>query len=182
MEHQFYQRPAVNTAIQSRADLWNATMNGQYPSSGSGPYMTAWLDFMSGNRYWELEPYFDLEGGRAVALEGTEYIVYLEKPGPVDVTVEKHSYDVFWINPATGEEIKAKKFNAEHFIGEPPDKSHDWVLHLTREGHKEGLSSYRFESRRFRSGRSRPIRKRFPSMWMPRRKETSPSRALPISR
>ncbi len=146
VEHQFYQRPAVNTAIQSRADLWNATMNGQYPSSGSGPYMTAWLEFMTGNRYWELEPYFDLEGGRAVALDGTEYVVYLEKPGQVDVTVEKHSYDVFWINPETGEEIKGKKFNAEHFISEPPDKSHDWLLHLTREGHKAGLSSYRFAS------------------------------------
>ena len=147
VEHQFYQRPAVNTAIQSRADLWNATMNGQYPDSGSGPYMTAWLDFMAGTRYWELEPYFDVKGGRAVALEDTEYIVYLEKPGPVVMTVEKHSYDVIWMNPANGEEVKAKKFNAEQFIGSPPDSTHDWVLHLTREGHKEGLSSYRFESR-----------------------------------
>ena len=148
VEHQFYQLPAVNTAIQSRADLWNATMNGQYPDSGSGPYMTAWLDFMAGTRYWELEPYFDVKGGRAVALEDTEYIVYQEKPGPVVITVEKHSYDVIWMNPANGEEVKAKKFNAEQFIGSPPDSSHDWVLHLTREGHKEGLSSYRFESRR----------------------------------
>jgi hypothetical protein len=147
VEHQFYQRPAVNTGIQSRADLWNATMNGQYPDSGSGPYMTAWLDFMAGTRYWDLEPYFDVKGGRAVALEDTEYIVYLEKPGPVVMTVEKHSYDVIWMNPATGEEVKTKKFNAEQFIGAPPDTTHDWVLHLTREGHKEGLSSYRFESR-----------------------------------
>jgi hypothetical protein len=147
VEHQFNQKPAVNTAIQSSADLWNATMNGQYPDSGSGPYMTAWADFMAGTRYWELEPYFDLQGGRAIALEDTEYIVYLEKPGPVSVNVEKHSYDVFWVNPLTGEETKGKKFNSEHFIGAPPDTAHDWVLHLTREGHKEGLSSYRFESR-----------------------------------
>ena len=81
VEHQFYQLPAVNTGIQSQRDLWNATMNGQYPASGAGPYMKAWAEFMAGNRYWELEPYFDVDGGRAVALEDVEYIVYVEKPG-----------------------------------------------------------------------------------------------------
>ena len=81
VEHQFFGMPAVNTGIQSERDLWNATMNGQYPASGSGKYMTAWFDFMSGNRYWELEPYFDVDGGRAMALEDVEYIVYVEKPG-----------------------------------------------------------------------------------------------------
>jgi hypothetical protein len=149
VEHQFYQAPAVNTGIRSRQDLWNATMNGQYPASGSGAYMAAWFDFMSGNRYWELEPYFDVDGGRAVALEDVEYIVYVEKPGPIEVTVEDHGYDVAWINPATGDRIKAKDYKGKHFTGEPPDKSHDWVLHISREGRKEGmLRSYKFESRR----------------------------------
>jgi hypothetical protein len=149
VEHQLYQLPAVNTGIRSVRDLWNATMNGQYPDSGSGPYMTAWRQFMAGNRYWELEPYFDLDGGRALALEGVEYIVYIEKPGPVEVTVESHGYDVAWINPLTGERIKAKEYKGQHFTGEPPDQSHEWVLHLSREGTKEGmLKSYKFESRR----------------------------------
>jgi len=148
VEHQFYGMPAVNTGIQSERDLWNATMNGQYPASGSGKYMTAWFDFMSGNRYWELEPYFDVDGGRAVALEDVEYIVYVEKPGPVELTVEDHGYDVLWINPETGERIKAKNYKGKHFTGEPPDKSHDWVLRVSREGTKEGmLRSYKFDSR-----------------------------------
>jgi hypothetical protein len=148
VEHQFYAMPQVNTGIQSERDLWNATMNGQYPASGSGKYMTVWFDFMSGNRYWELEPYFDVDGGRAVALEDVEYIVYVEKPGPVELTVEDHGYDVAWINPATGERIKAKNYKGKHFTGEPPDKSHDWVLQVSREGHKEGmLKSYKFDSR-----------------------------------
>ena len=148
VEHQFYAMPQVNTGIQSERDLWNATMNGQYPASGSGKYMTVWFDFMSGNRYWELEPYFDVDGGRAVALEDVEYIVYVEKPGPVELTVEDHGYDVNWINPATGEKIKAKNYKGKHFTGEPPDKSHDWILHVSREGHKEGmLRSYKFDSR-----------------------------------
>ena len=149
VEHQFFALPAVNTGIQSERDLWNATMNGQYPASGAGKYMTVWFDFMSGNRYWELEPYFDVDGGRAVALEDVEYIVYVEKPGPIELTVEDHGYDVSWINPATGERTKAKGYKGKHFTGEPPDKSHDWVLQVSREGHKEGmLKSWKFESRR----------------------------------
>ena len=149
VEHQFFALPAVNTGIRSQRDLWNATMNGQYPASGSGKYMTVWFDFMSGNRYWELEPYFDVDGGRAVALEDVEYIVYVEKPGPVELTVEDHGYDVTWLNPATGERVKGKGYKGKHFTGEPPDKSHDWVLQVSREGHKEGmLKSWKFESRR----------------------------------
>ena len=153
VEHQFYAMPAVNAGIQSRADLWNATMNGQYPSAGDGPYMAdgmqmkVWFDFLSASRYWELEPYFDVEGGRAVALEGVEYLVYVEKPGTVTLSVESHNYDVVWMNPATGEIVKAKEHKGEHFTGAPPDSSHDWVLRVSREGHKEGmLKSYRFES------------------------------------
>jgi hypothetical protein len=148
VEHQFYQLPALNVGIQSQQDLWNATMNGQYPASGSGPHMKAWAEFMAGNRYWELEPYFDVDGGRALALDGVEYIVYVEKAGLVELTVENHSYDVVWMNPATGELIKQKDYKGEHFTGEPPDKSHDWVLRVSREGHKAGmLKSYKFDSR-----------------------------------
>lgn len=148
VEHQFYQLPAVNSGIQSQRDLWNATMNGQYPASGIGPYMKVWAEFMAASRFWELEPYFDVDGARALALEGTEYIVYVEKPGLVELTVENHNYDVAWMNPATGEMIKQKDYKGEHFTGEPPDKLHDWVLRVSREGRKEGmLKSYKFDSR-----------------------------------
>jgi Protein of unknown function (DUF4038)/Domain of unknown function (DUF5060) len=153
-----------------RHHLWNSTMDGDYPTyfntgtAGAGNLpvdaryldapgakaMTVWYNFFAGNRHWELEPYFDVDGGRALALEGVEYIVYVEHPGPVELLVEHHGYDVRWINPANGEEIKEKKgYKGEHFTGEPPDHSHDWVLHVSREGHKEGmLRSYKFESRR----------------------------------
>ncbi len=148
VEHQFYQAPALATGIRNAHDLWNATMNGQYPADGSGPYMTAWAEFMAGNRYWELEPFFGVDGGRGVALEGVEYIIYVEKPGPVEVTLEHHGYDVSWINPANGERIKQKDIRGERFTGEPPDRSHDWVLHISREGEKAGmLKSVKFESR-----------------------------------
>jgi hypothetical protein len=149
VEHQFYQAPAIATGIKNTHDLWNATMNGQYPADGSGEYMTAWHDFMAGDRYWELEPFFGVDNARGMALEGVEYIIYVEKPnGPIEVTLEHHGYDVAWINPANGERIKQKGVSGERFTGEPPDRSHDWVLHISREGEKAGmLKSVKFQSR-----------------------------------
>lgn len=177
VEHQFYAYPFVNTGFGFEDNgedqtaftrrLWNATMNGQYPTfgnrsiSGKGAVepkyadskgakaMTAWYEFFADTRHWELEPFYDVDGARALALDGVEYIVYLEKPaGPIEVLVEKHNYNVAWVNPATGERTAMKKFNAGKFVGEPPDRSHDWVLHLEREGRKAGmLNSYKFESR-----------------------------------
>ena len=176
IEHQLYAVPFVNLdfgredsgagksrpndvdAATLRHRLWNAAMDGQavtYANSGSGAQylnttgtkaMTAWFDFFSQTRHWDLEPYFDVDGGRALALEDAEYVVYLEKPGPLELTVVRHGYDVFWINPADGTSTKAKKFSGDHFTTEPPDRSHDWVLHVVRESHLEGMNkSYKFE-------------------------------------
>lgn len=168
VEHQLYVLPFVNalgskarTADEERSALWNSTMNGAYPVrlgsvDAALPQWKIWRDFFAGTRYWELEPYFYVDGGRAVALmrdfgdekEGIEYVIYIEKPGPIEVTMVRHGYDARWFNPATGEAIKIKDFKSERFTGEPPTKDHDWVLHISREGRKEGmLKSYKFESR-----------------------------------
>jgi len=178
IEHQIYPVQSVNCfgggastsfdPVQFRHNLWNAFMNGQYPclsgqtaASGQSPaakMMTVWYDLIAGTRHWELEPFFELDGGRAVALltpsenfEGVEYIVYVEKPsGPIEVRVEKHEYDVKWLDPATGETVPIKSYKFDKFTGEPPSRDHDWVLHISREGHKEGmLRSWKFESRPF---------------------------------
>jgi uncharacterized protein DUF5060/uncharacterized protein DUF4038/collagenase-like protein with putative collagen-binding domain len=163
IERQLYPVPFVNMAFagkngasggEFRRRLWNAAMNGQYvTAAGAGEagaaVMKIWFEFSERNRYWELEPYFDVDGGRAVALEGVDYVMYIDSPGPVEVLLEKHGYDAVWFNPANGEAIKIKDAKGERFAGEPPDKTHDWVLHISREGHKEGmLKSYKFESRR----------------------------------
>jgi hypothetical protein len=119
--------------------------------------MTAWFDIMAGTRFWELEPYFDVDNGRGLTLEGVEYLIYIEKPGPLELVVEKHAYDVFWINPANGESVR-KKFNGDHFTGEPPDRAHDWILHVVRLSHMEGMNkSYKFESRETPDGEPLPI-------------------------
>jgi hypothetical protein len=157
IEHQLYAVPLVNLQISGadpgtiRHRLWNATMDGQYVTLAQGvtdaKAMSVWFDVLSGTRHWELEPYFDVDGGRALALEDTEYLVYIEKPGPLEMKVEKHGYDVFWIDPANGETVR-KKFSGDHFTGAPPDSSHDWVLHVVREGTLQSMNrSYKFESR-----------------------------------
>jgi hypothetical protein len=161
IEHQLYPVPFVNLDFAGAAPpdpaafrhrLWNATMDGQYltanaANSDAAKLMTVWFDVLSDTRHWELEPYFDIDGGRAVALEGVEYLAYIEKPGPVEIILEKHGYDVLWINPIDGQ-ITRQKFKGDHFTGEPPDKSHDWLLHVVREGRVESMNrSYKFESR-----------------------------------
>jgi hypothetical protein len=104
-------------------------------------------EILEKTRYWELEPYFDVSNGRGLALIGTDYLVYVERPGIVEVEVEKHTYDAAWVDVATGERTPMKEYKGEHFIGEPPSKDREWILHLSREGRKEGmLKSYKFES------------------------------------
>jgi hypothetical protein len=149
VEHQFYPVPFVG--VTDAKHLWNTTMDGEYPEFRGGDANVAkyWFDLISDTRHWELEPYFDVDGTRAIALEDVEYVNYIEHPGPpVEVSVEKHGYDVQWMNPATGESLEQKKYKGEHFTGEAPDSSHPWVLYIGREGHRESMGkSYKFESR-----------------------------------
>ncbi len=160
IEQQVYQYPAVNNfgagatdADTFRHRLWNATMNGQYPATvipneQAANEVKIWSEFMRDTRHWELEPFFDVENGRGLSLEGIEYIIYVEKPGPVTVNLEKHSYDARWFDPATGQSVKIKDIKTEVFTGDPPDKTHDWVLQISREGQKSSmLKSVRFDSR-----------------------------------
>jgi len=160
IDQQIYQYPAVDNFANDPVDadtfrhrLWNATVNGQYPSTAipneqAANEMKIWYEFMEGTRHWELEPFFDADNGRGLALEEVEYIIYIEKPGPVTVKLEKHSYDGRWFNPATGQSVKLKEIKTEVFTGEPPDRTHDWVLQISREGHKASmLKSYKFDSR-----------------------------------
>jgi hypothetical protein len=158
IEHQLYGMPFVNAGLTAkdpdtlRKQLWTSTMNGQYVGSSGvdAKQMTVWFEFFADSRHWELEPYFDVDGGRAIALEGVEYVLYVEKPGPVELRVERHGYDVVWLNPLTGETTKLKNYKGEKFAAEPPDNKHEWVLYLSREGKKQSmLESYKFDSREY---------------------------------
>jgi|SRR5271157_294012 len=187
VEHQLYPVPFVNgnfgredsgagksgpddvDAATFRHRLWNSTMDGQYvtyANTGSGAQyldspgskaMSVWFDVLSATRHWEMEPYFDVDNGRGLALEDSDYLVYIETPGPIELIVERHSYDILWINPANGETVR-KKWSGDHFTSEPPDRSHDWVLRVVRLSRIESMNkSYKLESREDKDGNPTPI-------------------------
>jgi hypothetical protein len=161
LEQQTYQYPAVSNfgvgardTDEFRHRLWRATQNGQYPATvvpndEAASQMKVWYEFMAGTRHWELEPFFDTDSARGLELEGVEYVVYVEKPGPVTVNVEKQGYDVEWFNPLNGERVKVKEKGKNEVVTfTPPELTHDWVLHISKEGRKASmLKSVKFDSR-----------------------------------
>ncbi len=160
VEHQFTQQPQIHVITATdpdtfRHELWNCTSNGQYPTVSYAALqneqnlraLRVWSKIISDTRHWELEPYFDVSGARAVGLEEVEYLTYAQTPGIVEISLPKHKYNPLWINPATGEELPLKDYRGETFSRQTPDNNHDWILQVPREGHKESmLRSYRFES------------------------------------
>jgi hypothetical protein len=65
----------------------------------------------------------------------------------VEIVPQRQNYDVAWVNPITGERLKQKRFRGDRLKIQPPDASHDWVLHVSREEKKRGmLRSYKFET------------------------------------
>lgn len=160
VEHQFTHQPEIHviTSVEPevfRHELWNSTTNGEYPSvsyealqnDANVRAIQTWSRVIADTRHWELEPYFDVDGARAVGLQEVEYLAYAEKPGIVEVTLPKHKYNPVWVDPITGNEIPLKDYKGEVFSRQTPDAAHDWVLQVPREGHKESmLRSYYFES------------------------------------
>lgn len=170
IEHQFTEQPSIHlisTAepVGFRHELWNATTNGQYPSvpfealknDANVKAVETWFKLVSDTRHWEFEPFFDVSGARAVAVDGrtdpyaeidfVECLTYAQKPGIVEVTLPRHKYNPEWVNPATGEETPLKDTRTEVFSRETPDQTNDWILYLPREGRKESMNrSYYFES------------------------------------
>jgi hypothetical protein len=155
VEHQFTKQPEVHIVqatepVAFRHELWNAITNGEYPSVSYAALQNpqnvkaaeTWFRVVSGTRHWELEPFFDVTGARAVGLDEVEYLAYAETPGIIEITLPKHKYNPDWVNPETGEEIPLKDYRGEVFSRQTPDNSHDWVLTVPRDGEKENLAKY----------------------------------------
>jgi hypothetical protein len=160
VEHQFTHMPEIHVINATdpdtfRHELWTSTTNGEYPSVSYDSLRTeanvkavqTWFKVISDTRHWELEPYFDVDGARAVGLEEVEYLAYAQTPGIVEITLAKHKYNPVWVNPTNGEEIPLKDYKGEVFSRQTPNSALDWVLQVPREGHKAAmLRSYYFES------------------------------------
>jgi hypothetical protein len=155
IDHQFNTQPEIHVIETTdkaafRHELWNATTNGEYPSvsyqslrnEANAQAIKAWLQVIAGTRHWELEPFFDVSGARAVGLDEVEYLAYAEKPGIVEMELPRHKYNPLWINPSTGEEIPLKDYRGETFSRPTPDNERDWILQVPRDGEKESMARY----------------------------------------
>jgi hypothetical protein len=161
VERQFTATPQIHV-IQGvdpdafRRELWQSTTNGEYPvmsyratqQPANIEAMKVWIKVMSDVRHWEFEPFFDVDGARAVGLDNVEYLLYADKPGTVEISFsEKHKYNPRWINPRTGESTGLKDVKQDTYSETTPGGGGDWILQVPREGRKEGmLKSYKFES------------------------------------
>ena len=134
VERQFTAAPQVHV-IQGiepdafRHELWLSTTNGEYPTmtyqAARNPAnieaMKVWIKVMADVRHWEFEPFFDVDGARAVGLDNVEYLLYAEKPGTVEISFsEKHKYNPRWINPRTGETIDLKDVKQDTYSETTP--------------------------------------------------------------
>ena len=126
--------------------------------------MTVWFDFMSCHpplgtgavlrRGWRPR-----RGARRHRV-----MVYIEKPGPLELLRGEARLRHLLDQSRRWRADPGKKFTGDHFTGAPPDSSHDWVLHVVREGHAgehEPLVQVRIARHRC-CRRSRPIPQKVP--------------------
>lgn len=160
VEHQFTTEPEIHVLTSREPDafrheLWHCTTNAEYPSvsyeslrnEANVKAIQAWSHVLADTRHWELEPFFDVDGARAVGLTEVEYLAYAQTPGIVELTIPRHKYNPVWVNPISGEQLELKDYRGEVFSRSTPDNSHDWVLWVPRDGEKENrLKYFYFES------------------------------------
>lgn len=92
-------------------------------------------DFMESVPWYRMKPRHDLVSqGYCLAEEGEEYLVYLESPGKVDVTLGKGPYEVRWIDAQnTAQVVSAGQVQSGEGLL-TPEGGDDWLLHLKRTG------------------------------------------------
>ena len=105
--------------MPSARELWNCTTNAEYPNvsyeslknEANLKAIQTWVRVLTDTRHWELEPFFDVDGARAVGLTEVEYVAYAQKPGIVELTVPRHKYNPVWVNPITGEQARTQRLS-----------------------------------------------------------------------
>jgi hypothetical protein len=90
----------------------------------------AW-DLLETLPFSEMKPRPDLvDAGYALALPGRQYLVYLESRGQVNVTVERGSYVVEWINAQKPSDRRVIGTTSDGRALATPDDGDDWLLWL----------------------------------------------------
>ncbi len=172
----------VTFANTGTAGIEGVPVDARWADSPGARSMTLLWDFFNQTRWFDLQPYYGVNGGAALSLQyapylaeefkGVEYIVYQEEPGAVELMVPKAGYDVSWYSPVDGSWYDQKKrFKGERFRSPSPDDTQDWVLYVRREGKKQSFNQkYYLEARGVKpkeveTGRSEvPFKIQFPDV------------------
>jgi hypothetical protein len=89
-------------------------------------------DFFEDVPFWRMKPRQDLvDNGFCLAEPGRCYLVYLERPGRVNVLVEDGPYQVRWIDARDTEHVHAGGVTDARRPLACPEGGDDWLLSLT---------------------------------------------------
>jgi hypothetical protein len=90
-------------------------------------------DFFDTVAFYRLSPRQDLvSAGYCLALPGTEYLVYLESKGTVNVAVTGGPYKVEWVNAQNTADKRAGGTTTTGAGLTSPTDGDDWLVHLTK--------------------------------------------------
>lgn len=90
-------------------------------------------DFFETIPFYRMKPRRDLiDRGYCLAEVGKEYLVYLESPGEVNVSITGGQFAVEWINAQRTTDRRAAGMTATGRNMKSPDDGDDWLLHLVR--------------------------------------------------
>ena len=132
-----------------RRELWLSTTNGEYPTmnyrASQNPAnveaMRTWFKLMSDTRHWEFEPYFDVDGARAVGLDNVSDMFFM----PNNLArlksrfPRKHKYNPRWINPRTGEVTDLKDVKQDAYSVTTPGTGRLGLWSFPGDGQKEAM-------------------------------------------
>ena len=144
-----YTYQVVQSAEENSRRAWLISMAGGYPvyyytytawdvirpqdtPPGYG-YMRALRQIFEKTAYWEMEPSDSLvDNGYCLANPGKEYLVYLEKAGPVSVQMKEaeKTFTAIWFDTLTGESKDAGSVKGGTVTMEPPSGWSDAPLAL----------------------------------------------------
>jgi hypothetical protein len=90
-------------------------------------------DYFATVDFYRMSPRQDLvSNGYCLANPGTEYLVYLESKGTVNVTVTGGPFKVEWVNAQNTADKRAGGTTANGAALASPTDGDDWLLHLTK--------------------------------------------------
>ena len=91
------------------------------------------LNFFESIPFYDLKPRPDLvNAGYCLADPGKKYLVYLEQPEELRLSVETGLYKVEWINAADTSERFAGSISDDGLISGPSEMMGDWLVYMTR--------------------------------------------------